>query len=87
MAEIGDEKKPTAATDIEKHGEFNGAGHERRRSSVTNQFRGSLSVQHAPEDAIEGQIFSMNDVDPVLDAKMRLVNQVNSLLMAQMHQY
>jgi hypothetical protein len=25
---------------------------------------------------VDSQIFSMNDIDPVLDAKMRLVNQV-----------
>ena len=36
-------------------------------------------MQHIPEDAIEGQIFSMNDCDPVLDKKMRLVNEVDQL--------
>jgi hypothetical protein len=87
MAEIGDDKKPTASTDIEKHGEYDSAAQDRRRSSVTGKFRGSLSVQHIPEDAIEGQVFSMNDVDPVLDAKMRLVNQVNNIFLAQMRPY
>ena len=53
---------------------------QERRSSVGGRLRGSISVQHVSEDAIkEGQIYSMNDVDPILDAKMRLVNQVRSL--------
>jgi len=44
----------------------------RRRSSITN-------VLHGDDDrAIEGQLFSMNAIDPALDAKMRLVNQVSS---------
>lgn len=29
--------------------------------------------------SIEGQLFSMNDVDPAMDAKMRLVNNVGEL--------
>jgi hypothetical protein len=74
MATTGDDKKPTATEDVEKHGYDT---HEVRRGSVTSKVRGSLSVQHIPEDAIEGQVFSMNDVDPVLDAKMRIVNQVD----------
>ncbi|KIW65289.1 hypothetical protein PV04_07560 [Phialophora macrospora] len=36
--------------------------------------RSSISVQSLDENTVEGQIFSMNDVDPVLDKKMRLVN-------------
>jgi hypothetical protein len=50
--------------------------HHRRGSTLGEKFRGSISVQHTQTDAVEGQIFSMNDVDPALDAKMRLVNQV-----------
>ena len=67
---------PATTGDVEKIGE-NGYAQDHRRSSVNNKFRGSISVQHAPEGAIEGQIFSMNDCDPVLDKKMRLVNEVN----------
>lgn len=48
-----------------------------RRTSITTRLRGSVSVQKVEEDAIEGQMFSMNDVDPALDAKMRIVNQVS----------
>ena len=72
------EKMPTATDDIEKNGEI-GHAQEHRRSSTTNKFRGSISVQRIPEEAIEGQVFSMNDCDPVLDKKMRLVNEVNDL--------
>ena len=67
---------PTATEDIEKRGE-NGHAQEHRRSSIKGNLRGSISVQHIPEDAIEGQVFSMNDVDPAMDKKMRLVNQVD----------
>ena len=62
---------PLKTEDVEKHG---------RRSSVGGKLRGSISVQHVSEDAVkEGQVYSMNDVDPALDAKMRLVNQVSLL--------
>jgi hypothetical protein len=54
--------------------------HNRRGSTIGEKFRGSISVQHTQENAVEGQIFSMNDVDPALDAKMRLVNQVRPCL-------
>lgn len=79
-----DEKMPTASKDIEKNG-GNGHAQDRRRSSV--KLRGSIAVQHIPEGAIEGQIFSMNDCDPVLDKKMRLVNEVNSLTQSQMRHH
>lgn len=64
---------------LENHGidqDYERDGNERRGSTMGEKFRSSISVQHAPEGAIEGQVFSMNDVDPVLDQKMRLVNQV-----------
>jgi hypothetical protein len=72
-----DEKKVPAASDLEKHGGPGYAVPEGRRGSVGRGIRGSLSVQQIQSDAIEGQVFSMNDVDPALDAKMRLVNQVD----------
>ena len=50
---------------------------ERRGSNLGEKVRTSISVQHSNEGVIEGQVFSMNDVDPVLDQKMRLVNRVS----------
>lgn len=73
-----DIKDVSGSPDIEKHG-YDGVSNsvpEVRRGSVTGKFRQSLSVQHVQEDSIEGQVFSMNDVDPALDAKMRIVNDV-----------
>ena len=83
MANIDKDKMSTASPDIEKHGD-EVYGQQHRRSSLGGKFRGSLSVQHVPVDAIEGQIFSMNDVDPALDAKMRIVNAVDTTSTAQM---
>ena len=71
-------KDVSASPDIEKHG-YDGVsntGADVRKGSITGKFRQSLSVQHIQEDSIEGQVFSMTDVDPVLDAKMRIVNDV-----------
>ncbi|KAH0832767.1 hypothetical protein FOPE_01468 [Fonsecaea pedrosoi] len=44
--------------------------------SLSERVRHSISVQSLDENTVEGQIFSMNDVDPALDKKMRLVNDV-----------
>jgi hypothetical protein len=44
---------------------------------LAERVRHSISVQSIDENTKEGQIFSMNDVDPALDAKMRLVNNVS----------
>lgn len=54
--------------DMEKHG-----GHTtgRRKSSIVDALGADMN-------AIEGQIYSMNDVDPALDKKMRLVNNVGA---------
>ena len=41
--------------------------------------RHSISGQGAIDAVQEGQIFSMTDIDPALDAKMRLVNQVGAI--------
>lgn len=46
---------------------------------LAHRVRNSMSVQTLDNDTKEGQIFSMNDVDPALDAKMRLVNNVGIL--------
>ena len=44
-----------------------------RRSSLRNSFGG------VDAKAIEGQVFSMHDIDPALDSKMRLVNNVSDI--------
>jgi len=55
--------------DMERHiDEKHGA---RRRSTIADVLHGG------DNNAIEGQIFSMNSIDPALDAKMRLVNHVS----------
>lgn len=61
----------TGAGDVERSG---GEKVERRRRSSFG------SVVSGDTNAIEGQLFSMNDVDPALDAKMRLVNHVGFFL-------
>ncbi|KAK5950922.1 Major Facilitator Super [Knufia fluminis] len=53
--------------DVERHSDEK---HDARRRSTI------AGVLHGGDDkAIEGQMFSMHDIDPALDAKMRLVNQ------------
>ena len=54
--------------DVEYHGNEKAGG--RRRSSLAAFTAGDVN-------AIEGQLFSMNDIDPALDKKMRLVNNVS----------
>lgn len=80
MASFEDKNGPYKDTN---HGVEDAPYEGRRGSTLGEKVRGSISVQHAQEGAVEGQIFSMNDVDPALDAKMRLVNQVlrDSLLL------
>ena len=46
-------------------------GGGRRKSSLAAFTAGD-------HNAIEGQLFSMNDVDPALDKKMRIVNNVSA---------
>lgn len=53
--------------EVDRHVDEKGA---RRKSSITAAFAAGDT------DAIEGQLFSMNALDPALDAKLRLVNQV-----------
>ena len=45
------------------------------------KLRASISHTSVDGDAKEGQIFSMNEVDAVLDAKMRLLNRVSQPFM------
>lgn len=52
-------------------------GKEVHHVGFGERVRHSISVQSMDENTKEGQIFSMNDVDPALDAKMRLVNNVS----------
>lgn len=51
-------------------------GKEVHHGGFGERVRHSVSSQGIDENTKEGQIFSMNDVDPALDAKMRLVNNV-----------
>ena len=44
--------------------------------SFSDRVRNSISVQSLDANTVEGQIYSMNDIDPALDKKMRLVNNV-----------
>ena len=74
MADLDPTKSGIDTTgNVEKH---DGARH----GSVQDKFRGSFAVVpgHQNDDAStkEGQIYSMNAIDPALDAKMRLVNDV-----------
>ena len=55
---------------VEQGQPFNYNGEEKRKGSISNALGG------VDDRAIEGQMFSMNDIDPALDAKMRLVNNV-----------
>lgn len=57
--------------DFDQH--HDGKHDGRRKSSITNVLQG----RGGDEKAIEGQLFSMNAIDPALDAKMRLVNEVS----------
>jgi hypothetical protein len=52
-------------------------GKEVHHAGFGERVRHSISAQSIDENTKEGQIFSMNDVDPALDAKMRLVNNVS----------
>jgi hypothetical protein len=61
----GDTKTPVEAKDAHHH-----------HHTFGERVRNSISVQSLDENTVEGQIFSMNDVDPALDKKMRLVNNV-----------
>jgi len=54
-------------------------GKETHHAGLGERVRHSISVQSMDENTKEGQIFSMNDIDPALDAKMRLVNNVSAL--------
>lgn len=52
---------------------------ERNSDEKVSRRRSSLGgVVSGDANAIEGQLFSMNDIDPALDAKMRLVNNVSN---------
>lgn len=49
----------------------------RKRDSRTRS--SFAAVNSGDEKAVEGQLYSLNDIDPALDAKMRLVNDVQEL--------
>jgi hypothetical protein len=50
-------------------------GSEKQHHDLAYRIRQGVSGQDV-DDVQEGQVFSMSDIDPALDAKMRLVNQV-----------
>ena len=51
----------------------------RRKESKAEAFKRRFSVTSTGDlSATEGQMFSMMDVDPALDAKMHVVNNVGS---------
>lgn len=71
---MSDDPKTIITDDEAKVGGVEGApgGHH----GLAQRVRNSISVQSVDQNIKEGQLFSMNDVDPALDAKMRLVNNV-----------
>lgn len=54
-------------------------GKNEHHAGFGERVRNSISSHSMDENTREGQIFSMNDVDPALDAKMRLVNKVSAV--------
>ena len=54
-----------------------------RRASTGNKFSRSLSVAKYDDDAREGQLYSMGEVDPALDAKMHILNSVSPMRVAR----
>lgn len=73
---MSEDPKKIVAGDAEAGNGYTGdiAKHEDDHHGLASRVRNSISVQSIDEDTKEGQIFSMNDIDPALDAKMRLVN-------------
>ena len=72
----GDSPYVDSKSDPEKQVYVNDGTH--RRSSVTQRTLNQLALHRIEDDEStkEGQLYSMNDVDPAMDAKMRLVNEV-----------
>ena len=67
------EKKGAATSDLEKEAVMAGP----RRDSLLEKIDRRLSVTSGGDvSAREGQMFSMTDIDPALDAKMHIVNNV-----------
>ncbi|KAK5467856.1 Filamentous Growth Regulator [Exophiala xenobiotica] len=74
---MSDDPKKIVAGDAEAGNGYTGdiaAKHEHDHHGLASRVRNSISVSSIDEDTKEGQIFSMHDIDPALDAKMRLVN-------------
>lgn len=73
MAGLNDEKK----IDAMETGRRESLGGN-RRGSAGNMFTQRLSSAGIEDvDAQEGQLYSMGETDPALDAKMRLLNSVS----------
>lgn len=75
MADYIDEKK----VDMESGRRQSLTARERNSSVIGDSFTKRLSVAYDDADAREGQLFSMGDMDPALDAKMRLLNSVSPM--------
>jgi hypothetical protein len=75
MAEFIDEKK----VDMESGRRESLTAAERKQSVIGDSFTKRLSVAFDEADAREGQLFSMGETDPALDAKMRLLNSVSPM--------
>jgi hypothetical protein len=79
-ANMSDDPKKIVAGDAEAGNGYTGdiaAKHEHDHRGLASRVRNSISVSSVDEETKEGQIFSMHDIDPALDAKMRLVNNVS----------
>jgi hypothetical protein len=71
------ETKEVYMTPDNGNGNYVQSDPKERHHSMGERVRNSISVSHIDEGSVEGQIFSMNSVDPALDKKMRLVNAVS----------
>lgn len=82
MAGLSEEKK----IDAMETGRRESAGRDRRESTgnLFTQRLSSAGIEDA--DAQEGQLYSMGETDPALDAKMRLLNSVSPMRNAQKQQ-
>lgn len=79
MADVVDEKKLEAMETGRRESLTGG-----RRDSNANKFVHRLSVAGDEDvDAQEGQLYSMGETDPALDAKMRILNSVSPPRTAQ----
>jgi hypothetical protein len=70
-------KNQVVAGEDEKHPD------QKQHVGLGHELRASVSPTSVDGATKEGQIFSMNGIDAVLDAKMRMLNRVLQLFMAR----